>query len=537
VSGLTSKLVQQLRGAVLRDEADLTDGQLLGGFVERRDEAAFAALLHRHGPMVLGVCRRLLHHAQDVEDAFQATFLVLVRKAAAIRSREAVSNWLYGVAYHTALKARALAAKRKSREAPLTPLPEPATPPPTLWLELVPLLDQELSRLPDKYRVPVVLCDLEGRTRKEAAAQLDCPEGTISSRLNRARALLAKRLARHGTVFTPATLVALLSQSAGSAGVPLSLRGATLHTAGIAAGHAAASVPSTAVAALTEGVLKTMFLTKLKTVTAVLLLAAVTATFTPGVFLRPAAFAQQTRAGQQASEAGGEPRRADEKAKAVAPEIPDAVVEEFLQKDPAVQRHLARIAELEVALAVMKERANRPEELPAYRQTLTTLQATRIALLRRREQLRQEAVKQLREKAQADRKAAEGGAESKEVEKGQEDRIRPGDRLFIEASNTLPNAPVKGVYRVEPSGKVALGFAYGRVAVLGMTPEQAESVLLRHLRAYLRDPQVAVTRYDALTHGAGAGQGPPLERRVQQLEEEVRALRAAIDKILKQRRN
>jgi hypothetical protein len=125
----------------------------------------------------------------------------------------------------------------------------------------------------------------------------------------------------------------------------------------------------------------------------------------------------------------------------------------------------------------------------------------------------------------------------KQDKEDKEDRIRPGDRLFIEASNTLPNLPIKGVFRVEASGKVALGSAYGRVAVMGLTPEQAEAVLLRHLGMYLRDPQVLVTRYDALTNGESAGQGQALERRVQQLEEEVRALRAALEKLQKQRRN
>src|SRR5262249_31988078 len=135
-----------------------------------------AALVRRHGPMVWGVCRRILGNHHDAEDAFQATFLVLVRKAATIVPRDMVANWLYGVAYQTARKARAMAARRNSRERLVFPMPEAAAADGDGWSELWSLLDQELNRLPEKYRAPVVLCDLAGRTYKEAARQLGCPE-------------------------------------------------------------------------------------------------------------------------------------------------------------------------------------------------------------------------------------------------------------------------------------------------------------------------------------------------------------------------
>jgi RNA polymerase sigma factor (sigma-70 family) len=166
-----NELVQHLRQALLpQDEAGLTDGQLLGQFIEHRNEAAIAVLVRRHGPMVWGVCRRILANHQDAEDAFQATFLVLVRKARSVRRRDMVGNWLYGVANQTARKARAMAAKRRTRERQVTPLPEVREPADSS-AELELLLDQELSRLPDKYRTAIVLCDLEGKTRKEAARQ------------------------------------------------------------------------------------------------------------------------------------------------------------------------------------------------------------------------------------------------------------------------------------------------------------------------------------------------------------------------------
>jgi RNA polymerase sigma factor (sigma-70 family) len=255
-----------------RDGAAPTDGQLLESYVRGREEAAFAALVQRHGPMVWGVCRRLLPSHQDAEDAFQATFLVLVRKAASVVPREMVANWLYGVAHQTALKARATAARRGAREKQVTAMPEPALEQPDVPDDLGPLLDQELSRLPDKYRAVIVLCDLEGKTRKEAARQLRVPEGTVASRQATARARLARRLARHGPPLSGGALAAALAQSAASAGVPVAVTSAAIRAAGlVAAGQAAApGAISVEAAALAEGVLRTMLLTKLKIASAVL---------------------------------------------------------------------------------------------------------------------------------------------------------------------------------------------------------------------------------------------------------------------------
>ena len=211
----TNKVIQHLRGAVLlRDAADLTDGQLLERYIRHRDEAA---LVRRHATMVWGVCRRILHNHHDAEDAFQATFLVLVRKASSIASRELLANWLYGVAYQTALKARATTAKRRARERQVTEMPETGATEQELSQDLQPLLDQELSRLTDKYRVVIVLCDLEGKTRKEAAQELGVPEGTVAGRLARARTRLAKRLARHGVGVSGGLLAAVLSRNAAAA--------------------------------------------------------------------------------------------------------------------------------------------------------------------------------------------------------------------------------------------------------------------------------------------------------------------------------
>jgi RNA polymerase sigma factor (sigma-70 family) len=271
-TGPTSEVIQHLRRTVLlRDGADLTDAQLLGQFVVSRDEAALAALVRRHGPMVWGVCRRLLRSYHDAEDAFQATFLVLVRKAASIASRELLANWLYGVARQTALKARATAARRKGRERQVTQMPEPAAVEQDSWSDLQPLLDEELGRLPDRYRSVIVLCDLQGKTRKAAAQQLGVPEGTVAGQLARAREMLAKRLAQRDVALSGGALAAVLARNVASAGVPPSVVSSTIKAATLLAAGQAAGVVSARVAALTEGALKSMFLTKLKSAMAVAL--------------------------------------------------------------------------------------------------------------------------------------------------------------------------------------------------------------------------------------------------------------------------
>jgi RNA polymerase sigma factor (sigma-70 family) len=263
-------VVRQVRRLALgRDGGDVTDGELLRRFVAQRDEAAFAALVHRYGPLVLGVCRRVLHHRQDAEDAFQATFLVLMHKAGSITRPELVGNWLYGVAYHTARNARVSATRRRLREREVGEMgrPQPVTDE-AAGRELRAILDEELSALPEKYRVPVVLCELHGKGRREVARHLGCAEGTLSSRLARARQLLRRRLARRGAGLSAGALAATLSRDAASAAVPATLSAATVQTVMLAAASAApAAVVPAQVAALTETALKSLFLARLKTTT------------------------------------------------------------------------------------------------------------------------------------------------------------------------------------------------------------------------------------------------------------------------------
>jgi RNA polymerase sigma factor (sigma-70 family) len=247
-----------------------TDGQLLEWFLGEHREAAFRALVDRHGPMVMSVCRRVLDNDHDAEDAFQAAFLVLARKAAAVRPPGLVANWLYGVAYRTAPKARvtrarAAATRRRAAER-LAAMAERTPTEDELWHDLQPVLDQELHRLPDTYRVAVVLCDLEGKSRKEAARQLGWPDGTLSGRLARARKRLAERLARRGVTLSAAVLAAALAKGAASAAVPVALKSTLIRAAVLWAGGSA--LPGGAVAArvvqLTEGTMKTLLLARLR---------------------------------------------------------------------------------------------------------------------------------------------------------------------------------------------------------------------------------------------------------------------------------
>jgi RNA polymerase sigma factor (sigma-70 family) len=271
---LSGVLARLRRAGHLQQAATQSDAELLERYVSRRDEGAFEVLVRRHGPMVLGVCRRFLSDPHDAEDAFQATFLVLVRKAPSIVPRGMVGSWLYGTACLAARKARALAARRQVKERQVQTMPEPATLAEGVWDDLKPLLDQAVSGLPEKYRLAVVLCDLEGKTRGEAAQQLGWPEGTVAGRLARARALLARRLTRLGLPLSGGMVAAVLSQGDAAACVPVALVSATVRAAvGVGFGcSAVGNSVSSSIAEISDGVLKTMFMSKLKTLSAVVLM-------------------------------------------------------------------------------------------------------------------------------------------------------------------------------------------------------------------------------------------------------------------------
>jgi RNA polymerase sigma factor (sigma-70 family) len=257
-------VLRHIRQLANRPGGGTTDADLLERFVAGHDEAAFELLMWRHGPMVLGVCRRVLRHEQDAEDAFQATFLMLVRKAATVSKRQSLGSWLYKVAFRVAL-----AAKDRSGlpllngHADHVPAPDAASD--LVWRDFRPVLDEEIDRLPEKYRAPFVLCYLEGKTNEEAAQQLGCPRGTVQSRLARARERIRSRLTRRGIALSTGLLTVALSEKAAPATVSLALVHATIKAAApVAAGTLTSVAASAEVAALVQGVSRAMFWTKVK---------------------------------------------------------------------------------------------------------------------------------------------------------------------------------------------------------------------------------------------------------------------------------
>ena len=254
----------------LGSAAALTDGQLLARFVSSQDQPAFEELVRRHGPMVLRVCRRVLCHAQDAEDAFQATFIVLTHKAQAVVKQESVASWLHGVAYRVALKARAGASQRHAREtagAAALLADNPPGDPTGQDLRLV--LDEELKRLPEKYQTPIILCYLEGKTVEEAARQLGCQASAVKMRLLRARERLHGRLTRRGVTLSAGAMATLLAQDTATAALPDSLARAVVEAAKLAAAGQPGALSPSAVA-LADAALRTMTANKLKLAAAIL---------------------------------------------------------------------------------------------------------------------------------------------------------------------------------------------------------------------------------------------------------------------------
>jgi RNA polymerase sigma factor (sigma-70 family) len=253
---LRTVLGQLQRHACREQTGALTDAELLRRYLTRRDEAAFESLVWRHGAMVLAVCRRLVRHEQDAEDAFQAVFLTFARAAGRITRRESVGGWLYRVACRVARKARARSARRAA--GPLGDLARAGGDPAdeAARHELRPLLDEEVGRLPVKYRVPLVLCYLQGRTNEQAARELGWPRGTVATRLARARRLLRARLTRRGVALSAGALAR--PAEAGPPRVPLVLDTIRASLCFANGGPAADGIVSAPVASLTEGALRTM---------------------------------------------------------------------------------------------------------------------------------------------------------------------------------------------------------------------------------------------------------------------------------------
>ncbi len=725
-NGQTSEVLQQFCKSVLRDAGGLSDRQLLEIFIDRRDEAAFEAIVRRHGPMVMGVCRRILRNRHDAEDAFQAAFLVLVRKAAVIASRELLAGWLYGVAYHTALKGKEAAARRRRKERQATAMLEVEAETSPAERDWLPILDRELNGLPDKYRLPIVLCELQGKPHKEAARELGCPIGTLSGRLSRGRTLLAKRLARYGLALTAGSLSAALAQQEVSASVPPAVVSATVKAA-------TAGAVSAEIAALTEGVVKAMFLAKLKMVTMILGTVAV---------LIATVLSCTALAGGQAQDKGGgtekpavraddKPDKKDEKKDATKEEKSRVDVNKDLeslagtwnidtmgwgndslpkeqmkgykfvfagnkltweaatgmvkvrdgisatyntvpvpcdfkidpskepkeiditmhlkQRDKTVDKICRGIYEIKgdalkvyyyfidtgrrptefsskgerrigyITLTRAPDKADKPKEAPKgltskivvrgkvpdqiekleldlvltnegdqpvrlctlciggfngtpqgnfiitlrpnedssispkelVKYTVTVKPGDSVAIpLPKLDKGRPRIPGKFKIEAGYDvsKKFAEThntwqghiwASTSIELASGETkekaDKIKPGERIYIYVSPSSPENPIRAMYEVEASGKVALGPGYGRVIVADMTPEEAEAAIQKSLGALIKNPGVTVSRRPPTP--VTEGTHPELDRGVQQLEKEVRALRSALDELQKKPRD
>jgi RNA polymerase sigma factor (sigma-70 family) len=265
-------VLQQIRKLVVGRPVgdDLSDGQLLERYVLRQDEAAFAALVRRRGPMVLGLCRRLLPDPADADDAFQATFLVLIRRAGSLDRRGSLAGWLYGVASRVAQKAKVSAARRRAHETEAQTMPR-AEPSDCCRHEVHLTLHEEVSLLPEKFRAPLVLCYLEGKTNEEAAQELCWPAGTVKGRLSQARELLRNRLARRGVALSAAMLATQLTESMALATVPAALADPIVKAAALGHGGGAAGLISAQAIAWAEGVARALASARLKLALVVLL--------------------------------------------------------------------------------------------------------------------------------------------------------------------------------------------------------------------------------------------------------------------------
>src|SRR5262245_32010219 len=286
-AGLLGAMLRHLHPlAASRADQPPSDLQLLERFSAQHEEAVFVELLRRHGPLVWGVCRRLLPVEQDAEDAFQATFLVLARKADSIRKAASLGSWLHGTAHRCALQIRRQSARRRDHERKAITMPRRTPSDETAWRELHAVLDEELLRLPEKYRAPFVLCCQEDRSKTEAARELGWPEGTVAGRLARARRLLQQRLARRG--ITLSVFLAALALGRGVSAVPPRLAVATARAATcVAVGQGAAGIVSDGVEIAVRAVVRGTAVSRGKVVLGLLLMLTLLA---PGVgLLRPPA--------------------------------------------------------------------------------------------------------------------------------------------------------------------------------------------------------------------------------------------------------
>jgi RNA polymerase sigma factor (sigma-70 family) len=523
----------------------IPERHLLERFATTRDEIAFEALIARHGPMVQGVCRRVLRDPRDVEDAFQATFLVLAQKASAIRNPELLGNWLYGVAHRVATRARTTMLRRRAED--LAAVPEPVAPEddPDLF-ELSAVLDQELRRLPEKYRAPIVLCHLEGQTHEEAAARLRWPVGTVRGRLARGRALLRGRLTRRGVTPTSAALVALLARDVRAA-LPETLVGSTVRAAiTISQGAAAGAVSATALS-LANSVVRTMAMSKLKLFAGTLFAAgAITggavatarqdsAASRPELPAADAAPAVNAPLGAQVPDLPppnrNRPARRGEAREAL--DLQTAETARSRPPDPKFPRANATPSpntNLENWLKETQDGVNEAlktttMEITSLRTRLETAQAHAARLRALKQALESPLPAVLQEVALEQGNTliptetlgpAVGGvpgdpplaANANNVIPPFESNgppaeprgVKPGDRIRIEVLEALPGRPITGIRPVRADGTISVDF-YGDLQVAGLTRTEIKTKLVNLLRKHLTEESLGLVDQDPSAAG------------------------------------
>jgi RNA polymerase sigma factor (sigma-70 family) len=549
-SGSSADLQRQFRtlfgaGAV----GSLPDGQLLDRFASRRDdegaEAAFTALVERHGPMVLRVCRGVLGDVHEAQDAFQAVFLVLARKAGSIRERDTVGPWLHGVATRVSAKAKARAARRRAhdRKAAERAGPHSAQDAELSWMWAE--LHEEVDRLPETYRAPVVLCYLEGLTNEEAAGRLRWPVGTVKVRLSRARDRLRRRLSRRG--LAPAVGLLGAATASDAAALPPTLVDLTVRAA---MGRAANGAVAATALSLAEEALRTMMLAKLKLgALGMLSIAAVTIGAgglldqdgaKPGPKASPARGKARDAAAGPVDQAKPGPKASPATGK-VAPAEDDIATMRRRLVETARQRLETQKAFYEEGRITIDRYIDAIEKLLDAERLVATTDAARRAALERyvtrvedvlhREQtelgigrgtkadvaevqFHLDAAKlRLLEEAAVDdpgsrrrdpshptepRRDAGPKAESKLPAKLRGDYVyvvEPPDLLTVEVLEALPGRPISGERLVRPDGTISLGF-YGDVEVAGLTLPEIKEKVVRHLRKFLPDEALGLAEVD-----------------------------------------
>jgi RNA polymerase sigma-70 factor (ECF subfamily) len=546
-SGSSADLQRQFRtlfgaGAV----GTLPDGQLLDRFASRRDdegaEAAFTALVERHGPMVLRVCRGVLGDVHEAQDAFQAVFLVLARKAGSIRERDTVGPWLHGVATRVSAKAKARAASRRAHDRKAAERVRPHSAqdaePSWMWAEL----HEEVDRLPETYRAPVVLCYLEGLTNEEAAGRLRWPVGTVKIRLSRARERLRRRLTRRG--LAPAVGLLGAATASDAAALPPTLVDLTVRAV---MGRAANGAVAAVALSLAEEVLRTMMLAKLKMGALGMLSAAAVAIGAGGLLgqdgAKPGPKASpvrgkardaagpvdQAKPGPKASPATGKIATAEDEIATMRRRLVETARQRLETQKAFYEEGRITIDRYIDAIEKLLDAERLVAATDAARRAALERYVTRIEDVLRREQtelgigrgtkadvaeaqFHLDAAKlRLLEEAAADapgsrrrdpghpaepRRDAGPKAESKLPAKLRGGYVvEPPDLLLIEVLEALPGRPISGERLVRPDGTISLGF-YGDVEVAGLTLPEIKEKVVRHLKKFLLDEALGLAEFD-----------------------------------------